>query len=59
MCVHIYAFSIRQICGAQAVDLKSMETVSESEFFTRIISWRNSTVDGHPWQVSITKALIS
>lgn len=57
--MHTHAFSAGQKCGVQAVDLKSMETVLESEFFTRIISWRNSTVDQHPWQVNITKALIS
>ncbi|XP_044797237.2 ovochymase-1 isoform X6 [Bubalus bubalis] len=39
--------------GIRAVDLKSIETVFESRFFSRISSWRNSTVGGHPWQVSL------
>ncbi|ELR57200.1 Ovochymase-1, partial [Bos mutus] len=39
--------------GIRAVDLKSIETVLESRFFSRISSWRNSTVGGHPWQVSL------
>ncbi|XP_065787000.1 ovochymase-1 [Muntiacus reevesi] len=39
--------------GIRAVDLKSIETVLESGFFSRISSWRNSTVGGHPWQVSL------
>ena len=46
-------------CGVGAVDLESTETVLESELFSRIIRWRNSAAGGHPWQVSITKALIS
>ncbi|XP_052496568.1 ovochymase-1 [Budorcas taxicolor] len=37
----------------RAVGLKSIETVLESGFFSRISSWRNSTVGGHPWQVSL------
>ncbi|XP_032973550.1 ovochymase-1 [Rhinolophus ferrumequinum] len=41
------------MCGIRAAHLKSMETALESEFFSRIISWRNSTVGGHPWQVSL------
>lgn len=45
--------------GIHAVDLKSIETVLESRFFSRISSWRNSTVGGHPWQVSVIKTLIS
>uniref|UniRef100_A0A2K6H005 Ovochymase 1 n=1 Tax=Propithecus coquereli TaxID=379532 RepID=A0A2K6H005_PROCO len=40
-------------CGARAVDLESKEPAAESGFFSRIISWRNSTVGGHPWQVSL------
>uniref|UniRef100_A0A452F1Y9 Ovochymase 1 n=1 Tax=Capra hircus TaxID=9925 RepID=A0A452F1Y9_CAPHI len=39
--------------GIRAVGLKSIETVLESGFFSRISSWRNSTVGGHPWQVSL------
>ncbi|XP_059791537.1 ovochymase-1 isoform X4 [Balaenoptera ricei] len=39
-------------CGIRAVDLKSTETILESGFFSRI-SWGNSTVGGHPWQVSL------
>ncbi|KAM7244069.1 hypothetical protein CapIbe_004677 [Capra ibex] len=39
--------------GIHAVGLKSIETVLESGFFSRISSWRNSTVGGHPWQVSL------
>ncbi|KAM5251206.1 ovochymase-1, partial [Hipposideros larvatus] len=30
-----------------------MDTVLESEFFSRNSSWRNSTVGRHPWQVSL------
>ena len=45
--------------GIRAVGLKSIETVLESGFFSRISSWRNSTVGGHPWQVSVIKTLIS
>ncbi|XP_019524515.1 PREDICTED: ovochymase-1 [Hipposideros armiger] len=40
-------------CGIRAADLKSMDTVLESEFFSRHSSWRNSTVGRHPWQVSL------
>ncbi|XP_042637226.1 ovochymase-1 [Orycteropus afer afer] len=40
-------------CGISPVDLKSKETALESGFFSRINSWRNSTVGGHPWQVSL------
>ncbi|KAB0393301.1 hypothetical protein E2I00_002054, partial [Balaenoptera physalus] len=40
-------------CGIRAVDLKSTETILESGFFSRISSWGNSTVGGHPWQVSL------
>nr|CAI9694220.1 unnamed protein product [Rangifer tarandus platyrhynchus] len=36
-----------------AVNLKSIETVLESGFFSRSSSWRSSTVGGHPWQVSL------
>ncbi|XP_040092700.1 ovochymase-1-like [Oryx dammah] len=39
--------------GIRAAGLKSIETVLESGFFSRISSWRNSTVGGHPWQVSL------
>ncbi|XP_055250819.1 ovochymase-1 [Moschus berezovskii] len=39
--------------GIHAVDLKRIETVLESGFFSRISSWRNSTVGGHPWQISL------
>ena len=45
--------------GICAVNLKSIETVLESGFFSRSSSWRNSTVGGHPWQVSVIKTLIS
>ncbi|TEA33758.1 hypothetical protein DBR06_SOUSAS12810121, partial [Sousa chinensis] len=40
-------------CGIRAVDLKSTETILESGFFSRVTSWGNSTVGGHPWQVSL------
>ena len=45
--------------GIRAVNLKSIETVLESGFFSRSSSWRNSRVGGHPWQVSVIKTLIS
>jgi len=50
---------MREKEGKNAVDLKSIETVLESRFFSRISSWRNSAVGGHPWQVSVIKTLIS
>ncbi|XP_074259111.1 ovochymase-1 isoform X4 [Saimiri boliviensis] len=37
----------------RVVNMKSKETVVGSGFFSRISSWRNSTVAGHPWQVSL------
>ncbi|KAM9673375.1 LOW QUALITY PROTEIN: ovochymase-1 [Trichechus inunguis] len=40
-------------CGIHAVDLKSKEAALEPGFFSGIISWRYSTVGGHPWQVSL------
>uniref|UniRef100_A0A2K6U3B5 Ovochymase 1 n=1 Tax=Saimiri boliviensis boliviensis TaxID=39432 RepID=A0A2K6U3B5_SAIBB len=40
-------------CGMRVVNMKSKETVVGSGFFSRISSWRNSTVAGHPWQVSL------
>ncbi|XP_065744263.1 ovochymase-1 [Phocoena phocoena] len=40
-------------CGIRAVDLKSMETILESGFFSRVSRWGNSTVGGHLWQVSL------
>ncbi|XP_057560100.1 ovochymase-1 [Hippopotamus amphibius kiboko] len=40
-------------CGIRAIDLKSTGPVLESGFFSRFSSWRNSTVGGHPWQVSL------
>lgn len=46
-------------CRVHAVDLKSKETALETGFFSGIGSWRNSTVGEHPWQVGITKTLIS
>ncbi|KAM5174175.1 LOW QUALITY PROTEIN: ovochymase-1 [Callospermophilus lateralis] len=38
--------------GIRAADWKSEEPTVESRFFSRI-SWRNSTVGGRPWQVSL------
>lgn len=46
-------------CEIQVADLKSTETSLESELFSEVISYRNSTAGRHPCQVSITKALIS
>uniref|UniRef100_A0A8C3WS52 Ovochymase 1 n=1 Tax=Catagonus wagneri TaxID=51154 RepID=A0A8C3WS52_9CETA len=40
-------------CGIHAVDLKSKETVLGTGFLSGISSWRNSTVAGHPRQVSL------
>ncbi|XP_032124465.1 ovochymase-1 [Sapajus apella] len=40
-------------CGIRVVNMKSKEPVVGSGFFSRISSWRNSTVAGHPWQVSL------
>lgn len=40
-------------CEIQALNLKRMETALEPEFFSRIISWRNSTVGGHSWQLAL------
>uniref|UniRef100_A0A8C9HZU5 Ovochymase 1 n=1 Tax=Piliocolobus tephrosceles TaxID=591936 RepID=A0A8C9HZU5_9PRIM len=40
-------------CGIRMVNMKSKETAVGSRFFSRISSWRNSTVAGHPWQVSL------
>uniref|UniRef100_A0A2K5D864 Ovochymase 1 n=1 Tax=Aotus nancymaae TaxID=37293 RepID=A0A2K5D864_AOTNA len=40
-------------CGTRVVNMKSKEPVVGSGVFSRISSWRNSTVAGHPWQVSL------
>uniref|UniRef100_A0A2K6A1C9 Ovochymase 1 n=1 Tax=Mandrillus leucophaeus TaxID=9568 RepID=A0A2K6A1C9_MANLE len=40
-------------CGIRMVNMKSKEPAVGSRFFSRISSWRNSTVAGHPWQVSL------
>uniref|UniRef100_A0A2K5QIG9 Ovochymase 1 n=1 Tax=Cebus imitator TaxID=2715852 RepID=A0A2K5QIG9_CEBIM len=40
-------------CGIRVVNMKNKEPVVGSGFFSRISSWRNSTVAGHPWQVSL------
>uniref|UniRef100_A0A2R8ZVZ5 Ovochymase 1 n=1 Tax=Pan paniscus TaxID=9597 RepID=A0A2R8ZVZ5_PANPA len=40
-------------CGIRMVNMKSKEPAVGSRFFSRISSWRNSTVTGHPWQVSL------
>ncbi|XP_058432346.1 ovochymase-1 [Marmota monax] len=39
-------------CGIRAAGWKSEEPTVESRFFSRI-SWKNSTVGGQPWQVSL------
>uniref|UniRef100_A0A2R8P5F6 Ovochymase 1 n=1 Tax=Callithrix jacchus TaxID=9483 RepID=A0A2R8P5F6_CALJA len=54
VCTHTRALFYTGLkCGIRMVNMKSKEPVVGSGFFSRISSWRNSPVAGHPWQVSL------